>query len=167
MVNLASVVPGGGFKSAGLKHIRGEIQEKFHFQMGDVFLATVDLTPDLRVVGSPSIAPSYLEDWALFSQDMVRLRPKPDVWLKRGFLFHWLKVHRGVLKMWSTGTTVSRFPMSVFAFHGIARPPQHLHDLFSSLYEVVHAAIEDMDRMKFTLLDGLRQTMEQMLHADG
>ena len=151
MINLASFVEGGGYKHTGLKHISSEFKDKFYIVQGDVFIATVDLTPGLRVVGSPLIPPSFLENQSIFSQDLLRLRKKPNGKIERGFLFHWLKIRRGILKQWSSGTTVSRFPPSAINRYPVLIPPTELLQRFEQVSEVGLELLENNAKAQIDL----------------
>jgi hypothetical protein len=166
MVNLASVEPGGGYKVAGLKFTSADVQSSFLLRHGDVLLATVDLTPDLRVVGSPIIAPTTHEGNAIYSQDLLRLSIPNDSWLSRGFLFHWLKVHRGFLRMWSSGTTVSRFPIAALDKFMIARPDKERLKVFDEIYEKTLALCEANDRIREKIGVMAEAIIEPLLHSE-
>jgi type I restriction enzyme S subunit len=162
MVNLASFIEGGGYKHSGIKYISSEFKEKFFIKNGDVLIATVDLTPGLRVVGSPLIAPSFLEDNSIFSQDLLRLRKTGEEPLGRGFLYHWLKIQRGVLKQWSSGTTVSRFPISALDKYSILIPTENILEQFELIFErnrklmeLISMKIRDLVYTKNTLIPKL------------
>ena len=148
MINLASFYGGGGYKKTGLKRVSIEPEKKFLIEHGDVLLATVDLTPDLRVVGSPLIAPSNLDGKAIFSQDLLRLREKDNVNLGRGYLFHWLKLRRGILKKWSNGTTVSRFPPNALNYLPVLIPPKNVIKEFEKVFEKNYQFIEKLESIK-------------------
>ncbi len=158
MINLASFVEGGGYNHIGLKYILSEYNEKFSIKRGDVFIATVDLTPGLRVVGSPLIAPSSLENESIFSQDLLRLRIKTDKKIGCGFLFHWLKIRRGILKQWSSGTTVSRFPISALNRYPVLIPPREILQRFENIFD--HAQkFFDLSQTKMTYLSLTRDSL--------
>ena len=158
MINLASFVEGGGYKHTGLKYISSEYNEKFYIKRGDVFIATVDLTPGLRVVGSPLIAPSSLENESIFSQDLLRLRIKTDKKIGYGFLFHWLKIRRGILKQWSSGTTVSRFPVSALNRYPVLIPPREILQHFENIFNNTQKFF-DMSQTKMTNLSHTRDSL--------
>jgi len=158
MINLASFVEGGGYKHAGLKHVSSEFKEKFYIKQGDVFIATVDLTPGLRVVGGPLIAPSSLENESIFSQDLLRLRNKTGEKIGRGFLFHWLKIRRGILKQWSSGTTVSRFPISALNRYPVLIPPREILQHFEKIFEYTQE-FSDLSEKKMANLSLTRDSL--------
>ncbi len=166
MVNLASVEPGGGYKAAGLKFTSADVHSSFLLRHDDVLLATVDLTPDLRVVGSPIIAPTTHEGNAIYSQDLLRLSIPNDSWLSRGFLFQWLKVHRGFLRMWSSGTTVSRFPIAALDKFMIARPDEERLRAFDEMYEKTLALCEANDRLREKIGVMAEAIIEPLLHSE-
>lgn len=158
MINLASFVEGGGYKDKGLKHVSGGFGDKFYIMPGDVLIATVDLTPELRVVGSPLIPPSYLENESIFSQDLLRLRNKTGENIGRGFLFHWLKIRRGILKQWSSGTTVSRFPPNALSKYPILIPPKEILQHFENIFEHTQEYSE-LSKQKQTNLSLVRDSL--------
>ena len=158
MINLASFIEGGGYKHKGLKYVYDDFKEKFLIKHGDVFIATVDLTPGLRVVGSPLIAPSFLENESIFSQDLLRLRNKQGRNFSRGFLFHWLKIRREILKRWSTGSTVSRFPTNALNKYPILIPPEEILHVFEQIFTKNHEFI-DLSKERNTNLNFTRKTL--------
>jgi len=158
MINLASFVEGGGYKHTGLKHVSSEFDEKFYIKHGDLLIATVDLTPGLRVVGSPLIAPSSLENESIFSQDLLRLRNKTGEKIGRGFLFHWLKIRRGILKQWSSGTTVSRFPPNALNKYPILIPPREILQHFENIFEHTQE-FSELSKQKMSNLSLMRDSL--------
>tara|TARA_B100002052_G_scaffold231850_1_gene214689 strand:- start:288 stop:1550 length:1263 start_codon:yes stop_codon:yes gene_type:complete len=158
MVNLASFIGGGGFKRSGLKHISAEYKKELLIRDNDVLIATVDLTPDLRVVGSPLIPPSNLKRNSIFSQDLLALRASQELDLGRGYLFQWIKARRGILQQWSSGTTVSRFPPKALNRFPILVPSKKILDEFNSRFENVQRQIEN-NNLTLTKLEAKKASL--------
>ena len=72
----------------------------------------------------------------------------------RGFLFHWLKIRRGILKKWSSGTTVSRFPPNALNKYPILIPPreilQHFENIFEHTQEFSELSKQKMSNLSLT-----------------
>lgn len=163
MINLATFLHGGGYKDSGLKHISANFDSRYLINRGDVLIATVDLTPELRVVGSPLIVPSHLEKKCIFSQDLLRLNLKQDTSIGRGYLYHWLKVRRGILKQWSSGSTVSRFPQKALNSYPILIPPTELLEKFEAIFEQSLRVVESHRRRNQQLLGLKNKLLNQLM----
>jgi len=166
MINLASFFGGGGYKKSGLKYISSKPDDKFLIRKGDVCLATVDLTPDLRVVGGPLIVPSILNNKAIFSQDLLRLRNNSSYNLGRGYLFFWLKMRRGVLMKWANGTTVSRFPPNALNYLPVLIPPKKVLDEFSNIFEISYALIETLESIKTNIYHTRNSLLQNLMSGE-
>ena len=163
MINLASFIEGGGYKHPGLKYISSDFNDKFLIKSDDIFIATVDLTPGLRVVGSPLIAPKFLDNKSIFSQDLLRLRKKQSGKVGRGFLYNWLKIRRGILKQWSSGTTVSRFPPAALDKYPVLVPPKELMSQFEFIFEKAQEIIEKTSQTEKKLSSLLESLLPRLM----
>jgi restriction endonuclease S subunit len=93
---------------------------------------------------------------------LLRLRKTGEEPLGRGFLYHWLKIQRGVLKQWSSGTTVSRFPISALDKYSILIPTENILEQFELIFErnrklmeLISMKIRDLVYTKNTLIPKL------------
>lgn len=135
MVNLASFIDGGGYKSKGLKHYCEDYKQKFLIQRGDVLFSTLEQTHDLSLVGSPLIAPKEFEGKAIFSQDLLRSRPKSDNSPSRGYLYEWSKLRRMKMAVWATGTTITRIPPDALKRFPVLVPSSEILQRFEIIFE--------------------------------
>lgn len=77
MHNLNSVLEGGGYKYAGLKHYSGEFKERHTVSGGDVIVANTEQGHEHRLIGFPAIVPMRYQR-AIFSHHLYRVRLRPD-----------------------------------------------------------------------------------------
>jgi len=77
MHNLNSVLEGGGYKYAGLKHYTGDFKERHTVNGGEVIVANTEQGHEHRLIGFPAIVPMRYER-AIFSHHIYRVRLKPE-----------------------------------------------------------------------------------------
>ena len=144
MINLASHMEGGGYKPSGIKHYSGVCKKKYFIEFGDVLFSTLEQTHDLSLVGSPLIAPSQFNKTAIFSQDLLRVRPKDERAPGRGFLFEWSKLHRMNMALWASGTTINRIPPAVLERFPLLVPDKTIAEKSEDIFECLWAFQENM-----------------------
>lgn len=89
MHNLNSVLEGGGYKYAGMKHYSGDYKDRHIALAGDVIVANTEQGHEHRLIGFPAIVPSRYER-AIYSHHIYRVRPKPDSPLTPHVLYYTL-----------------------------------------------------------------------------
>lgn len=89
MHNLNSVLEGGDYKYAGIKHYRGDYKERHVAVAGDVIVANTEQGHNHRLIGFPAIVPARYAK-ALYSHHIYRVRPKPDSPLTTHTLYYML-----------------------------------------------------------------------------
>lgn len=77
MHNLNSVLEGGGYKYAGLKHYSGDFKDRHTVSGGEVIVANTEQGHEHRLIGFPAIVPMRYER-AIFSHHIYRVRLRPD-----------------------------------------------------------------------------------------
>lgn len=77
MHNLNSVLEGGGYKYAGLKHYSGDFKDRHTVNGGEVIVANTEQGHEHRLIGFPAIVPMRYER-AIFSHHIYRVRLRPD-----------------------------------------------------------------------------------------
>ncbi len=91
MHNLNSVLEGGNYKYAGIKHYSGEYKDRHIAVAGDVIVANTEQGHEHRLIGFPAIVPSRYER-AIYSHHIYRVRLKPGSPLSRHVLYYTLMV---------------------------------------------------------------------------
>jgi type I restriction enzyme, S subunit len=89
MHNLNSVLEGGGYKYAGIKHYSGDYKDRHIAVAGDVIVANTEQGHEHRLIGFPAIVPARYER-AIFSHHIYRVRTRPDSPLTTHVLYHTL-----------------------------------------------------------------------------
>ena len=151
MINLACVLPGGGYNKDGLKFLVSEAQAKHVLQPNEILIATVDLTPNLQYVGSPMYIPSNLLNVAVASQDLARMKVKSSE-ITLAYLYYFIKFHRGILMKWSSGTTVSRFPIKLLSTLKVVLPEKKDLATFDHLFSLYQLLKEQFSIKRTSLL---------------
>ena len=77
MHNLNSVLEGGGYKYAGLKHYSGDFKDRHTVNGGEIIVANTEQGHEHRLIGFPAIVPMRYQR-AIFSHHIYRVRLRPD-----------------------------------------------------------------------------------------
>lgn len=77
MHNLNSVLEGGGYKYAGIKHYSGDFKDRHTVNGGEIIVANTEQGHEHRLIGFPAIVPMRYKR-AIFSHHIYRIRLKPD-----------------------------------------------------------------------------------------
>jgi type I restriction enzyme, S subunit len=77
MHNLNSVLEGGGYKYAGIKHYAGDFKDRHTVSGGEIIVANTEQGHDHRLIGFPAIVPMRYER-AIFSHHIYRVRLRPS-----------------------------------------------------------------------------------------
>jgi type I restriction enzyme, S subunit len=162
--NLNSIFEGGGYKRAGIKHYRGDYQQRHLVEPGDVVVATVEQGFDELLIGFPGRIPRCFGDVGLFSQDLFRLRPKEGSPLSQVFVYLALlpgRLHEEVAG-YANGTTINRIPIEALQKPRFAVPPRELVEeldaVVTPLLERAEAAEDEsqtLTELRATLLPKL------------
>ena len=134
MHNLNSVLEGGGYKYAGLKHYSLEFKDKFESQSGDLLVANTEQGHDNLLIGYGATVPHFYKK-GIFSHHLYRLRPKSGSRVTReflAFLFRWDGFVRKV-QGYSNGTTVNMLPLSGVEMPKFTFPSKEVASAFSKM----------------------------------
>lgn len=89
MHNLNSVLEGGGYKYAGIKHYSGDYKERHIATAGDIIVANTEQGHEHRLIGFPAIVPEKYHR-AIYSHHLYRVRVKADSPLTTHTLYYTL-----------------------------------------------------------------------------
>ncbi len=90
MHNLNSVLEGGGYKYAGIKHYTGDVKDKFRINNGEIVVANTEQGHKYLLIGYPAIIPKYAEGLGIFSHHLYRIRLLPNSPCKKYYLYYLL-----------------------------------------------------------------------------
>jgi type I restriction enzyme S subunit len=163
--NLNSVLEGGGYKYAGIKHYIGEYRERHLVHPGDVLVANTEQGFGYLLIGYPAIVPHRFGDVGLFSHHLYRIRTKPTSYLTNYFIYLALIADhkfRDVVIGYTNGTTVNMLSIDGLQAPHIIVPPQELINLLISsvspqlaLSESIVNETEQLSLLRDTLLQPL------------
>jgi type I restriction enzyme, S subunit len=88
-LNLKCLDRDGGFRRSGLKRYTGEYKDIHIAKKGDIVMAVTDMTQERRIVARAAVVPTMDNEFGIFSMDLVRIEPKPDV--PKAFLYSFLR----------------------------------------------------------------------------
>lgn len=105
MLNLACIDKSGFYRDGELKFFSGSYAEKDKVFPGEMLVACTDLTRNADIIGTPIWVPNEC-DFYLYTMDLAKLTPKPNI--DKKFLYYALKTksYRKYIRPWATGTTV-------------------------------------------------------------
>lgn len=137
MHNLNSIYEGGGYKEDGIKHYKGNFQDRHVTQPGDVLVANTEQGHDRLLIGFAAIVPKYLGDCGLFSHHLYRIRPNNSSGLSADYVCQLLNTPsmQGIISGYATGTTVNMLPVDALRIPTIVVPPAWLVKTFSRFAE--------------------------------
>lgn len=153
LLNLNSVLEGGGYDPTGLKWYSGEYRPRHVVASGDLLVANTDLTQNDRVLGYPVLVPNDVGQRALFSHHLYRVDVKAHSHLSRIYLFHLLReprLHRTIW-LYANGTTVNMLPTDGLSMPKIVVPPRDIVEMFTRLVEPMGRAQEVLHDQRVTL----------------
>jgi type I restriction enzyme, S subunit len=150
MHNLNSVLEGGDYKYAGIKHYSGDYKERHIAVAGDVIVANTEQGHEHRLIGFPAIVPGRYKR-AIYSQHIYRVRLKAGSELTTHTLYYTLMaptVREQVIGC-TNGSTVNmlkvaglKVPRFVCPTAGIARA---FEELAGTLRQQMEANVERSD----------------------
>jgi len=144
LVALKTVGKNGGFQRQGMRFLRSAERSPATVGPGDLLVAATDLTRAREVLGSSILVPQGLPPESVFSLDMVKLVPNPQVVMTE-FLDCFLQAPhtRRVVKSLGTGTTVVHLNVAAFLALPVLLPPldeqRRIVDMVSTLHNEVVA----------------------------
>jgi type I restriction enzyme S subunit len=144
-VNLKCIDRNGGFRSSGLKRFRGESKPQHGVDPGDIVVAVTDMTRDALVVARAARIPRSVGSEAVFSMDLVKLKPKPII--DRAWLYGLLRYSSFPMEVRekATGATVLHLlPKHIEAWEALVPTPV-LRNMFGEHHEALLAQIDSLE----------------------
>ncbi len=160
MFNLNSVLEGGGYKQAGLKHYAGAYKEQHLISAGDVIVANTEQGHERRLIGFAALVPARIPQPALFSHHLYRVRARDAAECSNDFIYRWLNtlLAHDVVSGYANGTTVNMLPTDGLQTPQLCVPPPQLCSRFTSMNSLSQARQEELQEQT-TLLTDLRDTL--------
>lgn len=143
-VNLKCINRFGGFRDSGLKGIQGVFKEKHMVVPGDIVMAVTDMTRDAMIVAQSGRISKTVEAGAIFSMDLVKIVPKPEV--QRDWLYSILRFSRFAfdVREHANGTNVLHLkPKHIEDWKGVV-PPQNVREWFVDAVQVMFDQIDNL-----------------------
>lgn len=159
MHNLNSVLEGGGYKYAGLKHYSGDFRERHTVSGGEIIVANTEQGHEHRLIGFPAIVPMRYER-AIFSHHIYRVRVRPQSPLTVHSLYFMLmapSVREQVIGC-SNGSTVNMLKVAGLEIPRFVCPSRMVAKAFESIAQPLRRQAEaNVERID--LLTDLRDTL--------
>lgn len=143
MHNLNSVLEGGGYKYAGLKHYSGDFKDRHTVRGGEVIVANTEQGHEHRLIGFPAIVPMRYER-AIFSHHIYRVRLRPDSPLTVHTLYHMLMapaVREQVIGC-ANGSTVNMLKMAGLEIPQFVCPSSEVATTFEAIAQPLRRQAE-------------------------
>ncbi len=143
MHNLNSVLEGGGYKYAGIKHYRGDFKDRHIALAGEIIVANTEQGHDHRLIGYPAIVPARFPR-AIYSHHIFRVRLRPESPLTTSVLYHMLMapyVREQVIGC-ANGSTVNMLKAAGLEIPQFVYPPAGLAQAFEHLARPIRAKAE-------------------------
>jgi type I restriction enzyme S subunit len=159
MHNLNSVLEGGGYKYAGIKHYSGDYKERHIATAGDIIVANTEQGHEHRLIGFPAIVPEKYHR-AIYSHHLYRVRVKADSPLTTHTLYYTLmapSVREQIIGC-ANGSTVNMLKIAGLEIPRFACSTASVSGAFEDLARPLRRQIEaNVDRSE--VLAALRDTL--------
>jgi type I restriction enzyme S subunit len=158
-LNLKCLDRDGGFRRTGLKRYTGEFKDIHVARKGDIVMAVTDMTQERRIVARAALVPTLDNEFGIFSMDLVRIEPKPE--LPKTFLYSFLR-HSSFadeVKQHANGANVLHLSPDRITDYRFVAPPSDLMHRFESF---VAPVVEEIDTLA-NKTDNLRRTRDLLL----
>ena len=160
LVTLKSVRRGGGYQERGLKPYTGPFRESQVLSVGDIVVATTDLTQGAEVIGRAARVPTEPEfDKLVASLDLAIVRPTEPSF-DRLYLFEALRDGRFVdhALAFTNGTTVLHLGRDALRTYELVVPPEDVMARFVAAVAPIHELVDSNVSEARTLTE-LRDTL--------
>lgn len=159
MHNLNSVLEGGGYKYAGIKHYSGDYKDRHLAVAGDVIVTNTEQGHEHRLIGFPAIIPARYPR-AIFSHHIYRVRLKPGSPLTTHVLYYTLMapaVREQVIGC-ANGSTVNMLKLAGLEIPQFVCPPSEVAKAFEEAAGPIRKQMEaNVERSE--VLIALRDTL--------
>ena len=158
-LNLKCLDRDGGFRRSGLKRYTGEFKDIHVAKKGDIVMAVTDMTQERRIVARAALVPTLDKEFGIFSMDLVRIEPKPE--LPKTFLYSFLRYSSFAdeVKQHANGANVLHLSPDRITDFRFAAPTT---DLMSRFAGFVSPVLEEIDTLA-NKIDNLRRTRDLLL----
>lgn len=158
-LNLKCLDRDGGFRRSGLKRYTGEFKDIHVAKKGDIIMAVTDMTQERRIVARAALVPTLDNDFGIFSMDLVRIEPKPE--LPKTFLYSLLRYSSFAdeVKQHANGANVLHLSPDRITDFRFPAPPADLMRRFAGF---VAPVLEEIDTLA-NKIDNLRRTRDLLL----
>lgn len=154
MHNLNSVLEGGGYKYAGIKHYSGDYKDRHLAAAGDVIVTNTEQGHEHRLIGFPAIIPARYPR-AIFSHHIYRVRLKPGSPLTTHVLYYTLMapaVREQVIGC-ANGSMVNMLKLAGLEIPQFVRPPAEVANAFEEVAGPIRKQIEaNVERSEVLLI---------------
>jgi type I restriction enzyme S subunit len=158
-LNLKCLDRDGGFRRSGLKRYTGEFKDIHVAKKGDIVMAVTDMTQERRIVARAALVPTLDNEFGIFSMDLVRIEPKPE--LPKAFLYSFLRYSSFAdeVKQHANGANVLHLSPDRITDYRFTAPPAALMNRFAGF---VAPVAEEIDTLA-NKIDNLRSTRDLLL----
>lgn len=158
-LNLKCLDRDGGFRRSGLKQYTGEFKDNHVAKKGDIVMAVTDMTQERRIVARAALVPTLDNEFGIFSMDLVRIEPKPE--LPKTFLYSFLRYSSFAdeVKQHANGANVLHLSPDRITDFRFPVPPA---DLMRRFADFVAPVLEEIDTLA-NKIDNLRRTRDLLL----
>lgn len=130
MMNMGSVLEGGGVKASGMKYYNMDFKPHHFATRDDVLVVNTSVTKDGRLIGSAAIPDMH--DRCLFTHHLYKIKPQIPA-LSSRFVCELINASRQGVAMWASGTTVDNIPARAVGDVQFVLPPEELLGAFDKL----------------------------------
>ena len=158
-LNLKCLVRDGGFRRSGLKRYTGQFKDIHVARKGDIVMAVTDMTQERRIVARAALVPTLDAEFGIFSMDLVRIAPKPEV--PKAFLYTFLRYSSFAdeVKQHANGANVLHLsPDRITDFHFL----MPTNDLMNHFARFASSIVGQIDTLQ-NRIDNLRRTRDILL----
>gem|GEM_PF-567434 len=151
MVNLGSVMPGGGYREDKIKFYDGDFKERHQVFPGDIIIANTDMTQDRVILGSPFIVPRFLGSKIIFTHHLFSVT---NFKISKSYIYNYLKdkKFREMAESCATGTTVLALPKKDVLTIGIMIPKNDILLAFDKIISEILKKQEQISEENQTLI---------------
>jgi len=160
LVNLNSVLEGGGWKQVGLKFYTGPHKEKHMVVPGDIVVANTEQGHKYLLIGCPAVVPRRIGDEGIFTHHLYRVRIGQGSTVGKYWLYHLLldRGFRAAVTSYTNGTTVNGLFRDGLKRPFVVVPTEQRAKLFESIVLPLHSRVEVNDEENLVLAE-LRDTL--------
>lgn len=164
LLNLNSVLEGGGYKTLGIKYYNGEYKERHLIKAGDIIVANTEQGHEYRLIGCPAIVPDLGNQDYLFTHHLFKVTINQDSYLTVPFIYYLLcsnHVREQVIAA-TNGSTVNQLSSDGLKLPKFRLPPKIDVQSFTSQVESFWHK-KNLNNNQVNTLEKLRGTLQPKL----